>query len=112
MLALSRAPALRHDLRGTCSGGVVRRAAEHQVLEEVREAGLAGLDLVARAGLDRNLDADEVRKSRRHDDDLEAVRRACVSVALNGSTSDAAPRGPAETKTAKRTASSARTIRT
>ena len=39
----------------------------------MREARLAGLDLVARADLHRNLDADQIRKSGRHDDDSQAV---------------------------------------
>ena len=43
------------------------------MLEEMREPGLARFDLVAGSRLHGNLDADEVRKSRRDDDDLEAV---------------------------------------
>ena len=52
---------------------ILRRAAEHHVLEEVREAALARLDLVARAGLHRDLQRDDVRESRRDHDHLEAV---------------------------------------
>ena len=55
------------------SGGYVLRAPEHHVLEEVGEARLAGLDLVARAGLHRDLERHEVREAGRHDDDLQAV---------------------------------------
>jgi hypothetical protein len=43
------------------------------VLEKVREAGLAWLDLVPGAGLDRNLETDDVREIRLDDDDLEPV---------------------------------------
>ncbi len=63
---------LGHDLAES-GGRIVRRAAKHQVLEEVREAGFPRFHLVARAGLDRNLNADQVRKSGRHDDHLQAV---------------------------------------
>ncbi len=52
---------------------VLLGAAEHHVLEEVSKAGLARLDLVPRPGLHRNLKRDDVRKSCRDDDDLEAV---------------------------------------
>ena len=45
---------LAHDL-AVFFGRRVRRATEHQVFEEVREARLAGLDLVARPDLHRNL---------------------------------------------------------
>jgi hypothetical protein len=43
------------DARVVLLGRVLLGAAEHHVLEEVREAGLAGLHLVARARLDRDL---------------------------------------------------------
>ena len=63
---------LAHDLAKLLRRGV-RRAAEHQVLEEMRETRLARLDLVARPGLHRDLDADEVRKPGRDDDHPQAV---------------------------------------
>ena len=49
--------------------------AEHHVLEEVREAGFARLDFVARAGLHRNLQRDDIREAGRHHDHLEAIRQ-------------------------------------
>jgi len=48
-------------------------AAEHHVLEEVGEARLARLDLVARTGLYRDRQRHQVREAGRHDDDLQAV---------------------------------------
>jgi hypothetical protein len=62
----------RHDLVELRRRRLLRPA-EHQVLEEVRVPGLAGLDLVARSGLHRNLHGHQVGKPGRHDDDLQAV---------------------------------------
>jgi hypothetical protein len=45
------------------------------VLEEVREAALAGLDLVARARRDDDVERDEVRVVGRHGDEPQAVRQ-------------------------------------
>ena len=63
----------RHD-RLVLRRRVRLRPAEHHVLEEVGETGLAGLDLVPRARLHRDLDRDDVREAGRHDDHLQAVR--------------------------------------
>ena len=49
------------------------RAPKHHVLEEVREPGLARLDLVARSRLHGDLERDDVGEAGRHDDDLQAV---------------------------------------
>jgi hypothetical protein len=52
---------------------VALRPAEHHVLEEVRKARLARLDLIARASLNGDLQRDEVGEASRDDDHLEAV---------------------------------------
>ena len=54
-------------------------AAEHHVLEEVREARAAGLVFVARAGTHDRPVRDEPVARHRHDDDGEAVRAASAS---------------------------------
>ena len=54
------------------------RAAEHHVLEEVREARLARLDLVARAGLDRDLQRHDVGEAGRDHDHAQAVRQGAL----------------------------------
>jgi hypothetical protein len=69
---------LRHD-RLVRFGRVRLRAAEHHVLEEVREARLAGLHLVARAGHHRDLQRHDVREAGRHHDHLEAVRERALA---------------------------------
>ncbi len=65
----------RHD-RLVLLRRVLLRPAKHHVLEEVGEAGLAGLDLVPRARLHGDLERDDVRKSRGHDDHLQPVRKS------------------------------------
>ena len=54
-------------------GGHLLRAAEHQVLEEVRVAAAAGLDLVARAGHDERVECNGRGPAHRHDDDAKPV---------------------------------------
>src|SRR4029079_18380053 len=54
---------------------IVGRAPEHQVLEEVSEAGLPRLYLVARTRLNRDLYRHEVWKAGGHDNHFEAVRQ-------------------------------------
>ena len=61
-----------HDL-AVPLGRRIRRPAEHQVLEEVREARLARLDLVARPDLHGDPDAYQIRKSGRDDNHLQTV---------------------------------------
>ena len=73
MLALSRAPALRHDLRGTSRAACRGVPRNIRCSKKCAKPGLARLDLVARPGLHRDLDADEIREAGRHDDDLQAV---------------------------------------
>jgi hypothetical protein len=68
---LARPGALEDRLVGV--GGICLRAPEHHVLEEVGEPRLAGLDLVARPGLHRNVQRHDVGEARRDDDDREAV---------------------------------------
>jgi len=62
------------------------------VLEEVREAGLAGFDLVAGAGLDGNVDTDQVREPGRNDDDFQPVGQRPLRRAKR---KNVAGRGPA-----------------
>ena len=59
-------------------GRIELRAAEHHVLEQMREPGLAGFDFISRTGLHRDLKRDDVGKAGRHDDDLQAVRERCL----------------------------------
>jgi hypothetical protein len=67
-------------------------AAEHHVFEEMSEAGLAGLNLVPRSGLDRDLQGYQVREAGWHDDhaqpvrkrDLRRLERQDVGVTLTG----------------------------
>ncbi len=54
-------------------GRVVVAPAKHDVLEEVREAALAGLDLVARARRDDDVERDEVRVVGRNRHETQAV---------------------------------------
>lgn len=63
---------LAHDL-AILLRWIGRCATEHQVFEEVRETGFAGLHFVSRSGLHGNLHADQIGKAGGHDDDLEAV---------------------------------------
>jgi hypothetical protein len=51
------------------------RPSEHHVLEEVRETRLAGLHLVPRPGLHRDLERDDVREAGGDHDDPEPVRQ-------------------------------------
>jgi hypothetical protein len=52
------------------------------VLEEVREAALARLDLVARARLDDDVERDEVRVVGRHRHQPEPVRQVVDSILI------------------------------
>ena len=61
------------DDGGVLVGRVVHAAAEHQVLEEVREAGLARFDLVAAARADDRVEGDQARGVEADDVDLEPV---------------------------------------
>ena len=54
------------------------RPPEHHVLEEVSEARLAGLHLVPRPGLDRDLERHDVREAGRDDDHAQAVRQRAL----------------------------------
>ena len=54
---------------------VVLAAAKHQVLEEVRVAALARLDLIARACANDRIDRDEIRKVRRDGNQVQPVRQ-------------------------------------
>ena len=65
-------PGFAHHLT-ELRGRRVRRPPEHQMLEEMREARLARLDFVARPDLHGDLNADQIGKSGRHDDHLQAV---------------------------------------
>ena len=63
------------DEREVLGLGDVARALEHEVLEQVREAGPAGL-LVARADDVPEVDRDDRRQVVRRDDHAQAVVRA------------------------------------
>ena len=65
---------------GVHIGRVFFRTPEHHVLEEMREAGLARFDFIARTGLDRDLDRDDVGEVRRYDDDAQAVLQVANEV--------------------------------
>jgi hypothetical protein len=56
-------------------GREILAAAEHHVLEEVCEAALARLNLVARAGRDDDVERDEIRVIGRDGDEPEPVRQ-------------------------------------
>ncbi len=70
-----RVGADRRDDAAVDVGRETLRAAEHHVLEEVREAGAAGLVLVARARAHDRPVRHEAVARHRHDDDVEAVRQ-------------------------------------
>ncbi len=57
-------------------GRVELRPAEHHVFEEMGEARLARLDLIARAGLHGDLERDEIGKAGRNDDDFQPVGKS------------------------------------
>src|SRR5260370_40678407 len=57
-------------------GEVELRPAEHHVFEEMGEARLARLDLIARAGLHGDLERDEIGKAGRNDDDFQPVGKS------------------------------------
>jgi hypothetical protein len=54
-------------------GWGIRAAPKHQVLEEVREARLAGFDLVAGPGLDGDVDTDQIGEPGWDDNDFQPV---------------------------------------
>ncbi len=64
------------------SGGVFGRAAEHEVFEEMGEAGVAGFDLVAGAGLDHDVDGDDVGIVGRDGDEAQAVGQVFLRVGV------------------------------
>ena len=61
-------------------GRKLLRAAEHEVLEEMREAALAGLDFVARARADDDEERDDVGIVGRDGDQAEAVWQVFLHV--------------------------------
>ena len=51
------------------------------MLEQVREAALARLDLIARAGLNDDVQRNDVRRVRRNRDEAQPVREIMLIVA-------------------------------
>ena len=63
MKALNAAPAV-FRVAVIFLGRILRRAAKHQVFEQVREAGLARLHFIARTGSDHDEKRNDIRDSR------------------------------------------------
>ena len=63
-------------------GRELLRAAEHQVFEQVREAGVSRFHLVARAGLHHDVQRHDIGEVRRDRDQAQAVRQILLRVGI------------------------------